>query len=155
MAVYGLPAPPIMASRRHPGGPRENPRDRSSRFIGSNYVRRLLSGDYPAHAESEVIVLDKLTYAGNEANLAPIAHSPRYTFVKGDICDAALLSELMPGVDAVVHFAAESHVDRSITGAADFVVTNVFGDTDAAAGGQGRQRRMIRACLHRQGLRRH
>ena len=96
-------------------------------FIGSNYVRRLLSGDYPGYATSEVIVLDKLTYAGNEANLAPVADSPRYTFVKGDICDAALLSELMPGVDAVVHFAAESHVDRSITGAADFVVTNVLG----------------------------
>ena len=72
-------------------------------------------------------VLDKLTYAGNEANLDPVATSPRYTFVEGDICDAGLLGDVMAGQDAVVHFAAESHVDRSITGAADFVMTNVLG----------------------------
>ena len=96
-------------------------------FIGSNFVRRMLEGSYPAFTDATVTVLDKLTYAGNLENLAPIAESPRYQFVEGDICDAGLLAELMPGHDAVVHFAAESHVDRSITGAADFVLTNVLG----------------------------
>ncbi len=96
-------------------------------FIGSNFVRRMLEGTYPAFADAEVTVLDKLTYAGNIENLAPVADSPRYTFVEGDICDPGLLAELMGGHDAVVHFAAESHVDRSITGAADFVLTNVLG----------------------------
>jgi dTDP-glucose 4,6-dehydratase len=96
-------------------------------FIGSNYVRQLLGGAYPEFADAEVTVLDKLTYAGNEANLAPVAGHPDYRFVRGDICDQALVGDLMPGVDVVVHFAAESHVDRSITGAADFVLTNVLG----------------------------
>jgi len=96
-------------------------------FIGSNYVRRLLSGAYPGHASTSVTVLDKLTYAGVRANLDPVAGSERYTFVEGDICDGELLAELVPGHDAIVHFAAESHVDRSITGASDFVLTNVLG----------------------------
>ena len=96
-------------------------------FIGSNFVRRLLGGTYPNHADTDVTVLDKLTYAGVRENLDPVADSPRYTFVEGDICDGDLLADLMPGHDAVVHFAAESHVDRSITGAADFVLTNVLG----------------------------
>ncbi|MCB9411311.1 MAG: dTDP-glucose 4,6-dehydratase [Actinobacteria bacterium] len=96
-------------------------------FIGSNFARRMLQGSYPAFADADVTVLDKLTYAGNIANLDPVADSPRYRFVEGDICDAALLADVMPGHDAVVHFAAESHVDRSITGAADFVLTNVLG----------------------------
>jgi dTDP-glucose 4,6-dehydratase len=96
-------------------------------FIGSNFVRRMLQGSYPAFADADVTVLDKLTYAGNIANLDPVADSPRYRFVEGDICDPALLAEVVPGHDAVVHFAAESHVDRSITGAADFVLTNVLG----------------------------
>ncbi|WP_216217081.1 dTDP-glucose 4,6-dehydratase [Amycolatopsis aidingensis] len=96
-------------------------------FIGSHYVRQALSGEYSALSEAEVVVLDKLTYAGNEANLAPVADSSRFRFVKGDICDAELVSELMTGVDLVVHFAAESHVDRSIAGSADFVLTNVVG----------------------------
>ncbi|WP_409492702.1 dTDP-glucose 4,6-dehydratase [Amycolatopsis sp. cmx-11-12] len=96
-------------------------------FIGSHYVRQVLSGAYPSLADAEVVVLDKLTYAGNEANLGPVSKNPRYRFEKGDICDAALVSELMRGIDLVVHFAAESHVDRSITGAADFVLTNVLG----------------------------
>jgi dTDP-glucose 4,6-dehydratase len=73
------------------------------------------------------VVLDLLTYAGSEANLAEVAGSPRLRFVHGDIRDAELVGELMTGVDTVVHFAAESHVDRSITGAADFVSTNVGG----------------------------
>jgi dTDP-glucose 4,6-dehydratase len=101
-------------------------------FIGSHYVRTLLSADgatgWSATSGAPVVsVLDKLTYAGNLANLAPIAHSPRYTFVQGDIADARLVDDLMPGHDAVVHFAAETHVDRSIGGSAEFVVTNVVG----------------------------
>ena len=96
-------------------------------FIGSNFVRRLLSGDYPNHTGSSVTVLDKLTYAGVRQNLDPIADYPRYRFVQGDICDGDLLADLVPGHDAIVHFAAESHVDRSITGASDFVLTNVLG----------------------------
>ena len=96
-------------------------------FIGSNFVRRMLSGDYAGHERTSVTVLDKLTYAGVRANLDPVAGSERYTFVEGDICDGDLLADLVPGHDAIVHFAAESHVDRSITGASDFVLTNVLG----------------------------
>ncbi|WP_199439472.1 dTDP-glucose 4,6-dehydratase [Umezawaea beigongshangensis] len=96
-------------------------------FIGSHYVRGVLSGAHPAFGDAEVVVLDKLTYAGNEANLAPVADSRRLRFVRGDVCDASLVAELMAGTDVVVHFAAESHVDRSISGSADFVLTNVLG----------------------------
>lgn len=96
-------------------------------FIGSNFVRKILTGAYPEFPDVEVTVLDKLTYAGNEQNLAPVADSDRYSFVRGDICDGELLAAVVPGHDAVVHFAAESHVDRSITGASDFVLTNVLG----------------------------
>jgi len=99
-------------------------------FIGSHYVRTLLSGGYPAFDGAElagVTVFDKLTYAGNLDNLAPVADNPRYRFVQGDICDAAQLADVLPGHDVVVNFAAESHVDRSIFGAAEFVVTNVLG----------------------------
>jgi dTDP-glucose 4,6-dehydratase len=96
-------------------------------FIGSHFVRTLLSDGYPAFAGAEVTVLDKLTYAGNLSSLQPVADSPRYLFVRGDILDAALLDDLLPGHDAVVNFAAESHVDRSIVGAADFVMTNAVG----------------------------
>jgi dTDP-glucose 4,6-dehydratase len=74
-----------------------------------------------------VIVLDSLTYAGNRANLRPVADDPRLTFVHGDILDGRVVDEQMGRVDAVVHFAAESHVDRSITRAGDFVMTNVVG----------------------------
>jgi dTDP-glucose 4,6-dehydratase len=96
-------------------------------FIGSHYVRTLLSGGYPGYEDAAVTVYDKLTYAGNLANLAPAAGSPRYTFVRGDICDADQLREILPGHDAVLNFAAESHVDRSIAGAAEFVTSNVTG----------------------------
>lgn len=96
-------------------------------FIGSHYVRQALSGEYPALRDAEIVVLDKLTYAGSEANLAAVADSPRLRFVRGDICDSAVVAEVMVGVDLVVHFAAESHVDRSILGSADFVLTNVLG----------------------------
>ncbi|MGC7095634.1 dTDP-glucose 4,6-dehydratase [Amycolatopsis lurida] len=96
-------------------------------FIGSHYVRQALTGAYPALADAEIVVLDKLTYAGTETNLAPVAAEERLRFVRGDICDAELVAGLMKGVDLVVHFAAESHVDRSIDGSADFVLTNVLG----------------------------
>ncbi|HEX2073399.1 MAG TPA: dTDP-glucose 4,6-dehydratase [Geodermatophilus sp.] len=96
-------------------------------FIGSHYVRTMLGGGYPGFEDAEVTVLDKLTYAGNPANLAPVADNPRYRFVRGDICNPADLDAALPGHDVVVNFAAESHVDRSIAGAADFVLTNVLG----------------------------
>ncbi|MDQ3612567.1 MAG: dTDP-glucose 4,6-dehydratase, partial [Actinomycetota bacterium] len=96
-------------------------------FIGSHYVRQLLSDAYPAFAGAEVTVYDKLTYAGNLQNLASVSDSPRYRFVQGDLVDGALLDEVLPGHDVVVNFAAETHVDRSISGAQDFVVTNVLG----------------------------
>src|SRR5688572_19825897 len=98
-------------------------------FIGSHYVRSLLSGQDGVDGSSvtAVTVLDKLTYSGNRANLAPVEADPRLRFVEGDICDASLVDDLMSGNDAVVHFAAESHVDRSIQGAAPFVITNVLG----------------------------
>ncbi len=96
-------------------------------FIGSNFVRRTIEGAYPELAEADVIVLDALTYSGNLANLSPVESSPRYRFVHGDIRDAALLDTLLPGIDAIVHFAAESHVDRSVRDATIFVETNVLG----------------------------
>ncbi|KPC66682.1 dTDP-glucose 4,6-dehydratase [Streptomyces chattanoogensis] len=94
-------------------------------FKGSHFVRSLLDDRYAGWEGARVTVLDKLTYAGNRAGL-PASH-PRLTFVQGDVCDSALLREVLPGHDAVVHFAAESHVDRSITGAAEFFRTNVLG----------------------------
>ncbi|MEV1053752.1 dTDP-glucose 4,6-dehydratase [Streptomyces sp. NPDC059017] len=87
-------------------------------FIGSHFVRSFAD-------EDELTVLDKLTYAGNLAGLAPV--EDRFAFVHGDICDAALMAEVVPGHDAVVNFAAESHVDRSIAGAEEFVRSNVLG----------------------------
>lgn len=96
-------------------------------FIGSHFVRCLLTGRYPDLAEAEVTVLDALTYSGNRSNLRSVSASPRLSFVQGDITDAALVDDLMPGHDVVVNFAAESHVDRSILGAAVFVTTNILG----------------------------
>jgi dTDP-glucose 4,6-dehydratase len=96
-------------------------------FIGSHYVRSLLKGSYPGQQEAEVTVLDKLTYAGNLANLAPVRGDARLSFLEGDILDTRLVDDLVAAADVVVHFAAESHVDRSILGAADFVMTNVVG----------------------------
>ncbi len=95
-------------------------------FIGSHFVRRLLAGEYGLDV-SGVTVYDKLTYAGNLANLADVATDPRYTFVHGDICAGDVLDEVLPGHDVVVNFAAETHVDRSIHGPQDFVLTNVVG----------------------------
>src|SRR5688572_25781402 len=96
-------------------------------FIGSHYVRTLLSGGYPGYAGAAVTVLDKRTYSGNRENLAPVAGDPGLTFVEGDIVDRDLVEDLVRAHDVVVHFAAESHVDRSIAGAEPFVVTNVLG----------------------------
>ncbi|WP_338930367.1 dTDP-glucose 4,6-dehydratase [Streptomyces netropsis] len=96
-------------------------------FIGSEFVRSLLLTAEPERNTPWVTVLDKLTYAGVAANLDPVAGHPRYRFVRGDICDAHLADHVMRGHDAVVHFAAESHVDRSISGAGPFVTTNVVG----------------------------
>ncbi len=96
-------------------------------FIGSNFVRRTLGDALPGLEGAEVVVLDALTYSGNLANLAPVADSPRYTFVHGDIRDTELLDRTLPGIDAIVHFAAESHVDRSVRDASIFVETNVLG----------------------------
>jgi dTDP-glucose 4,6-dehydratase len=94
-------------------------------FIGSNYVRRFVDGSLAGI--TSICVLDKLTYAGVEANLALTSDAPGYQFVKGDICDVKLVESLIAEVDAVVNFAAESHVDRSISSAAEFVTTNVAG----------------------------
>jgi dTDP-glucose 4,6-dehydratase len=91
-------------------------------FIGSNYVRHVLST-----TDDELTVYDALTYAGNLSTLKDVDDSPRYNFVKGNICDPGTLEDAMAGHDAVVHFAAESHVDRSIAGPDDFVITNCFG----------------------------
>ena len=94
-------------------------------FIGSHYVRTLLGPGGPG--DVAVTVLDKLTYAGNPANLDDVRDAEGFVFVQGDICDAELAAKLMAEHDEVVHFAAESHVDRSIDGGAEFVRTNVTG----------------------------
>ena len=92
-------------------------------FIGSNFIRHLLA----ARKSYELINYDKLTYAGNLASLEEVAEDPRYTFIRGDICDAGSVEKAMRGCDAVVHFAAESHVDRSIYEPAPAIETNVKG----------------------------
>ncbi|HEY3507222.1 MAG TPA: dTDP-glucose 4,6-dehydratase [Actinocatenispora sp.] len=96
-------------------------------FIGSAYVRNLLEGRLPATTPTTLTVLDSFTYAGNAANLGPVADDPRLRVVTGDIADPDAVADVMPGTDVVVHFAAESHVDRSIAGSAEFVRTNVVG----------------------------
>jgi dTDP-glucose 4,6-dehydratase len=92
-------------------------------FIGSNFARHMLSR-YPDY---RIVVLDKLTYAGNPANIADLRDNPNFSFVKGDICDHAVVDELVAEVDAVVNFAAETHVDRSILDAGSFIQTDVYG----------------------------
>jgi dTDP-glucose 4,6-dehydratase len=93
-------------------------------FIGANYIRYLLAN----HADDQVVNLDLLTYAGNLENLAGLEKNPRYQFVRGDISDRGLVTSLLrEGIDAVVNFAAESHVDRSIDDPASFLHTNVTG----------------------------
>jgi dTDP-glucose 4,6-dehydratase len=96
-------------------------------FIGSNFVRMALTDKFPDFNVEQLTVLDLLTYAGDEENLKPIASDKRYKFVKGDIRDLDLAKKLMKDSDQVVHFAAESHVDRSIEGGSEFVSTNVMG----------------------------
>ena len=92
-------------------------------FIGSNFVRYMLR----RYDDLEVVNLDKLTYAGNLENLRDVEDDPRYTFVNGDICDAVVVGEALRGADAVVNFAAETHVDRSISVPQDFIRTDVLG----------------------------
>ena len=92
-------------------------------FIGSNFVR-MIRKRFP---DSRVTVLDKLTYAGNLANLESLSGDPGYRFIKGDICDAKAVTAAMEGCDLVVNFAAETHVDRSIERAHEFVLTDTFG----------------------------
>ncbi len=92
-------------------------------FIGSNFVRHLLR----AHADVEVVNLDKLTYAGNLENLRDVEGDRRYSFVHGDICDPGVVRSALAGADAVVNFAAETHVDRSISDPQDFIRTDVLG----------------------------
>jgi dTDP-glucose 4,6-dehydratase len=94
-------------------------------FIGSNFVRRMLA-TYPSYS---IVNLDSLSYAGNLRNLDDVKSNPRYRFVKGSICDRALVAKVVAehAIDAIVNFAAETHVDRSITGASVFVETNVAG----------------------------
>ena len=94
-------------------------------FIGSNFVELALTDQFPEI--SSVIVLDKLTYAGKLSNLSGVVDNPNFEFIKGDICDVELVNELVERVDAVINFAAESHVDRSIENSAEFVTTNVLG----------------------------
>ncbi len=91
-------------------------------FIGSNYVRYVL-----AHSDDEVVVLDKLTYAGNLDNLRGLEGDPRYRFVQGDIADPEVVAEVVRSCDAIVNFAAESHVDRSILDPSGFITTDVYG----------------------------
>ena len=92
-------------------------------FIGSNFVHHALA----AHDDWEVTTLDKLTYAGRMENLADVIDHPRHAFVKGDVADAAVAAPLVKASDIVVHFAAETHVDRSILNAGEFITTDVFG----------------------------
>ncbi len=96
-------------------------------FVGSHFVRSALTGSYPQLGEADITVLDALTYSGNLANLAAVANDPRMTFVEGDITDVDAVESALAGQDAIVHFAAESHVDRSIRGSGPFVRTNVVG----------------------------
>src|SRR5256886_1660894 len=91
-------------------------------FIGSCFVRRRL-----AAGEDEVVVVDKLTYAGNPNNLKDYKDDRNLTFVQGDVCDRKLMDRVTKSADALVHFAAETHVDRSILEAGDFVRTDVMG----------------------------
>jgi len=92
-------------------------------FIGSNFTRHVLA----ANEDIEIIVLDKLTYAGNLDNLKGLEGNPRYRFVRGDICDAEVVKECAAGCDCILNFAAETHVDRSIGDPASFIMTDVYG----------------------------
>ncbi|WOX04825.1 dTDP-glucose 4,6-dehydratase [Microbulbifer pacificus] len=94
-------------------------------FIGANFVHYWMK----AYPQDKIVVLDALTYAGNKASLAPVAENPNFTFCHGNICDTPMVEKLLTehGIDTVVHFAAESHVDRSILGPDAFIETNIIG----------------------------
>lgn len=92
-------------------------------FIGSHYIRNHLRN----HPQDDIVNLDKLTYAGRKENLADVEKNPRYTFIHGDICDPSAVKKAMDGCDQVIHFAAETQVDKSIGGSAVFIQTNVVG----------------------------
>jgi dTDP-glucose 4,6-dehydratase len=94
-------------------------------FIGSNFVELALTNDFPEI--SSVLVLDKLTYAGKLANLTSVVNNPNFEFIQGDICNVELVNDLSSKVDAIINFAAESHVDRSIEDSSEFIRTNVLG----------------------------
>ena len=94
-------------------------------FIGSTFVEMAMTDQFSAI--SSVIVLDKLTYAGKMSNLSKVADNPSFEFVRGDICDTELVNKIAPRVDAIINFAAESHVDRSIEDSSEFIRTNVLG----------------------------
>ena len=96
-------------------------------FIGSNFARMLLADRLPGLEGADITVFDALTYSGTLTNLESVKDSPRYTFVHGDIRDDAAVKRALPGHDAIVHFAAESHVDRSVSNSRIFVDTNVLG----------------------------
>ena len=96
-------------------------------FIGSNFARMALTGRLPGLEEAEITVFDALTYSGTLTNLEPVSDNPRYHFIQGDIRDAKAVRETLLGHDAIVHFAAESHVDRSVNDSSIFVETNVLG----------------------------
>ena len=96
-------------------------------FIGSNFARMALTGQLPGLEEADITVFDALTYSGTLTNLEAVQDSPRYTFIRGDIRDNAAVGAALAGHDAIVHFAAESHVDRSVTDSRIFVETNVLG----------------------------
>ena len=119
-------------------------------FIGSNFVRYALQ----THADWHVTNLDKLTYAGRKENLHDVMDNPRHTFVHGDILDAPTSGPLVEAADYVVHFAAETHVDRSIMAAGDFIKTDVEGSfVLLEAARRNPNAEAVRADLHRRGLR--
>ena len=114
-------------------------------FIGSNYVRFLME-----HSDVEITVFDSLTYAGVRENLTDFDDSPRFSFVQGDITDRDAVASALPGHSHVVHFAAESHVDRSIMGPVAFISTNVAGTNimcDVARQTDGLERFLHISCL--------
>ena len=92
-------------------------------FIGSNFVRYALA----EHADWRITTLDKLTYAGRVENLHGVMDDPRHRFVRGDVADVSVAAPLVNEADLIVHFAAETHVDRSIQGAGEFITTDVYG----------------------------
>lgn len=96
-------------------------------FIGSNFVRMALNGELPGLEDASITVFDALTYSGTLSNLTSVEDNPQFSFIQGDIRNGIAVEAALPGHDAIVHFAAESHVDRSVSDAGIFVETNVLG----------------------------